>query len=98
MLPDGDGPLLVVVGEVSVTGFKAATTMTTTIGARRNESSHKPGRVLANLNRLLHSFVGGFVTGCTIRIDADGRPRLAHAEHLAPYRNGDVIYLKPWIR
>ena len=54
MLRDGDGPLLVVVGDVSVTGFKAATTVTTTIGALRNESSHKPDRVLGpviNLTR-----------------------------------------------
>jgi hypothetical protein len=91
VLPDQDGSLLIVVGDVSGKGLKAAMTVSIIIGALRSERSRDPAGVLTNLNRILHRQISGFVTCCATLIDADGRLRIANAGHLPPYRNGDEI-------
>ncbi len=91
VLPDQDGSLLIVVGDVSGKGLKAAMTVSIIVGALRSECSRDPARVLTNLNRLLHRQISGFVTCCATLINADGRLRLANAGHLPPYRNGEEI-------
>ena len=86
--PGDDGSLLVVVGDVSGKGLKAAMTVSTIVGALRGCSSRGPADVLAYLNRVLHGQISGFVTCCAARIAADGAMTLANAGHLSPYRNG----------
>jgi hypothetical protein len=91
ILPGDDGSLLIVVGDVSGKGLKAAMTVSTIIGALRNEKERRPAEVLRNLNRVLHGQVSGFVTCCATLIAADGTMTLANAGHLSPYRNGEEM-------
>ena len=91
VLPGGDGSLLIVVGDVSGKGLKAAMTVSTIIGALRNEPSHRPAEILAHLNRVLHGQIGGFVTCCVALVSAEGRVTIANAGHLSPYLNGKEL-------
>lgn len=86
--PDHDGSLLIIVGDVSGKGLKAAMTVSTIVGALRNEPSRQPAQVLANLNRVLHGQIKGFVTCCACLLSADGAMTVANAGHIPPYRNG----------
>lgn len=95
VLPGDDGSLLIVVGDVSGKGMKAAMTVSTIVGALRNETSRQPSEVLAHLNRVLHGQVSGFVTCCATLIAADGAMHVANAGHLSPYRNGEEMAVEP---
>ncbi len=86
-----DGSLLIVVGDVSGKGLKAAMTVSSIIGALRNEKERQPALVLRNLNRVLHGRISGFVTCASARIAADGAVTIANAGHLSPYRNGEEL-------
>lgn len=88
ILPGDDGSLLIVVGDVSGKGLKAAMTVSTIVGALRAYPLRAPVEVLANLNRVLHGQVGGFVTCMAALIAADGAMSFANAGNLAPYCNG----------
>jgi serine phosphatase RsbU (regulator of sigma subunit) len=84
-----DGSLLVVVGDVSGKGLKAAMLVSVTIGILRNEKSWSPAAILAALNGGLTGHTGGgFVTCCCAHLESDGRVRFANAGHLAPYLDG----------
>ena len=84
-----DGSLLVVVGDVSGKGLKAAMLVSVAIGILRNEKSGSPGTVLAALNEGLAGHTGGgFVTCGCARFDTDGTVTLASAGHPAPYADG----------
>jgi len=89
--PGEDGSVLIVVGDVSGKGLKAAMTVSTIVGALRNESSRQPTEVLVRLNRVLHGQVSGFVTCCATLITSDGAMTIANAGHLSPYRNGEEM-------
>jgi serine phosphatase RsbU (regulator of sigma subunit) len=91
VLPGGDGSLLVVVGDVSGKGLKAAMSVSTIVGALRNEKTRQPADVLRHLNGVLHGQITGFVTCCAALIAADGVMTIANAGHLAPYRNGKEL-------
>src|SRR5271156_470942 len=95
ILPGEDGGVLVVVGDVSGKGLKAAMTVSAIMGALHDYSSSKPANVLAHLNRVLHGRVGGFVTCCATLIAADGTMALANAGNPAPYRNGEEMAVQP---
>jgi len=86
--PGEDGSVLIVVGDVSGKGLKAAMTVSTVVGALRGRKERQPAEVLAHLNRVLHGQVGGFVTCCATLITSDGAMTIANAGHLSPYRNG----------
>lgn len=88
-----DGALLVVVGDVSGKGLKAAMTVSLIVGALRSESGSEPGKVLANLNRVLcaRGHDGGFVTCCCLRLSGEGVLDIATAGHPAPFVNGSEI-------
>jgi len=89
VLPEGDGGLLVVMGDVSGKGLRAAMTVSAVIGALRTMPPLAPSRILSDLNRgLAGQLRGGFVTCCAARIKHDGAATIANAGHLAPYRNG----------
>jgi sigma-B regulation protein RsbU (phosphoserine phosphatase) len=95
VLPDGEGSVLVVVGDVSGKGLKAAMTVSAIMGALHDYSSSRPAEVLAHLNRVLYGRVGGFVTCCATLIAMDGTMTLANAGNPAPYRNGDEMEVEP---
>ncbi len=91
VLPGADGSLLVVVGDVSGKGLKAAMTVSTIVGALRNGKERTPADVLRALNHVLHGQVSGFVTCSAALISADGAMTFANAGNLAPYRNGEEL-------
>ena len=95
VLPGEDGSVLVVVGDVSGKGLKAAMTVSAIMGALRDYLSHQPTEVLAHLNRVLYGQVSGFVTCCATLIAADGAMTLANAGNPAPYRNGQEMAVAP---
>jgi hypothetical protein len=89
VLPAGDGAILVVVGDVSGKGLKAAMTVSAIAGALDNEFSRNPSEILSHLNRaLLQHKRGGFVTCCAALMKQNGEVRIANAGHLAPYADG----------
>jgi len=89
--PADDDSLLIVFGDVSGKGLKAAMTVSAIIGALRNEPSRRPATVLHNLNRILHGNVDGFATCAAALITADGAMIIANAGNPAPYRNGQEL-------
>jgi hypothetical protein len=89
VLPEPDGGVLVVVGDVSGKGLRAAMTVSAIIGALRTMPVLPPARILAALNRgLVGQLQGGFVTCCVARIGEDGAITIANAGQIAPYLNG----------
>lgn len=89
--PAEDGSLLVVVGDVSGKGLKAAMTVSAIIGALRGCSSRAPAGILTYLNAVLHGQVQGFATCCVCLIATDGGMAIANAGHIPPYRNGEEM-------
>jgi phosphoserine phosphatase RsbU/P len=88
---------LIVVGDVSGKGLKAAMTGAIAIGALRALAGEGlgPAIILSRLNRQLASASdGGFITCLCARIDADGALTLANAGHLSPYCNGEEVELE----
>jgi phosphoserine phosphatase RsbU/P len=96
VFPQSDGSALVVIGDVSGKGLKAAMTGTLVLGALRAlaQENLSPAETLFRLNaQLAASSDGGFVTCLCARITGDGKVTLANAGHLAPYCNGEEIPL-----
>jgi hypothetical protein len=91
-----EGAALVVLGDVSGKGLKAAMTVSLIIGALRTmvEISQAPAEILAGLSRRLVGRMGsGFATCLVLRLDADGECLLANAGHLPPFLNGVELSL-----
>jgi hypothetical protein len=95
VMPGQDGSVLVVVGDVSGKGLKAAMTVSAIMGSLHDYPAASPSEVLAHLNRVLHGRVSGFVTCCAAHIAADGTMTLANAGNPAPYRNGVEMAVEP---
>lgn len=98
VLEQGDGATLIVVGDVSGKGLKAAMTGTLAIGALWSlaDENLAPAELLARLNRQIgRAQDGGFVTCLCVRITTAGQVTAANAGHLSPYRNGAEIVLEP---
>ncbi len=88
--------VLVVMGDVSGKGLKAAMTVALIVGAVRMlaETMDCPAEILAGLNRRLYGRMrGGFVTCVALRLDADGDCQVANAGHLPPFVNGEEMEL-----
>lgn len=97
---EGDGKgnrgTLIVAGDVSGKGLRAAMTVSLVVGTLRTlaEFDLGPAAVLAGLNRrLIGRTQGGFVTCCAVRIDAEGRATMANAGHCHPYLDGHEVDL-----
>lgn len=93
VLDQSDGATLIVIGDVSGKGLKAAMTGTLAIGALRTLAAEKlgPGKLLTRLNgEMARGQDGGFVTCLCVRISTD-EMTVANAGHLAPYRNGEEL-------
>jgi hypothetical protein len=89
ILDRADGSRLIVIGDVSGKGLKAAMLVSVVIGALRQSEESAPGAILAGLNRVLHGQTGGgFVTALCARFSPVGEVIVANAGHLAPYVDG----------
>jgi serine phosphatase RsbU (regulator of sigma subunit) len=89
---------LLIVGDVSGKGLKAAMTVSLIVGALRSlvETTEDPAEILAGLNRRVYGRLrGGFVTCLVLRLGAKGECVMASAGHLAPFLNGDEIPVPP---
>jgi hypothetical protein len=85
---------LIVLGDVSGKGLRAAMTVSLIVGTVRTlaEGTADPAEILTGLNRRLHGRLrGGFATCLVMRLDVDGSCVLANAGHPAPFLNGEEI-------
>jgi hypothetical protein len=90
-----DGSLLLIMGDVSGKGLKAALTVSLIVGLWQemmDGSEQSPQCILSRLNQqLMRRLSEGFVTCLCVRLSADGTLTLANAGHLAPYVNGQEL-------
>ena len=90
VIAQDDGSALLVLGDVSGKGLKAAMTVSLIVGTVRTlaERFGEPAEILAGLNRRLNNRLqNGFATCLVLRLGADGACSLASAGHPAPYLN-----------
>ena len=96
ILPDGNGGLLVVVGDVAGKGLPAAMLVSVLVGAIRAtaDRTSNPEELLASLNeRLVGRGGSGFSTALAAHICNNGTVRIANAGHLSPYLDGREVEL-----
>jgi hypothetical protein len=94
VLEQPDGCTLIVVGDVSGKGLKAAMTGALAIGAVRTLAAEDlgPGTLLSRLSyQMRDTQDSGFITCLCVRIGANGSILAANAGHLSPYRGGEEI-------
>jgi hypothetical protein len=94
VLEQPDGFALIVVGDVSGKGLKAAMTGALAIGALRTLAAENltPGALMERLNRqMMAAQESGFITCLCLRLSREGVVTIANAGHLAPYRGGVEI-------
>ncbi|MHB1937899.1 MAG: PP2C family protein-serine/threonine phosphatase [Acidobacteriaceae bacterium] len=97
VIPLEQGGALVVVGDVSGKGLKAAMVVSLIVGTLRTlaDYTQEPGDILRGLNRrLIGRIQGGFATCVAMRIDADGSAAIATAGHFSPLREGKELPLE----
>lgn len=90
MIPLAEGATLIVLGDVSGKGLKAAMTVSLIVGAVRTlaETWGSPAEVLSGLNRRLHGRLQhGFVTCLALRLEPYGDCTIANAGHPSPFLN-----------
>lgn len=98
LIPLPGNAAMVVIGDVSGKGLRAAMAVALLVGAIRStvEVQGEPAAVLAALNRRLHGRLrGGFATCLVLRLEATGKCRMANAGHLPPFLNGREVDLPP---
>ena len=91
VLPQSDGSALILVGDVSGKGLRAAMLGTLIVGAAGAlaQENLAPEEMLNRLNRHLCGRTdGGFATCVCARLAPNGALSIANAGHLSPYRNG----------
>jgi hypothetical protein len=91
VFPRPDGSALILVGDVSGKGLRAAMLGTLIVGAAGAlaQVNLAPAEMLDRLNRHLHGRNdGGFATCLCALLTADGMLSIANAGHLTPYHNG----------
>jgi hypothetical protein len=96
VLEQPGGSTLIVIGDVSGKGLKAAMTGALVLGAIRSLAQEhlSPALILSRLNAQLSTPAEeGFVTCLVASVEPDGLFTIANAGHLAPYRNGEEIAL-----
>ena len=94
IIPVEEGSTLIVLGDVSGKGLKAAMAVSMIVGAVRTlvETTSRPAEILAGLNRRLFGRLqGGFATAVALRLDSDGTCIIACAGHPAPYVNDQEL-------
>jgi serine phosphatase RsbU (regulator of sigma subunit) len=94
VLPQTDGSILVVIGDVSGKGLKAAMTGAFAIGALHALAAEAsdPPQLLSRLNReILRGQDSGFITCLCIKLNPNGQMTISNAGHLSPYRNSEEL-------
>jgi phosphoserine phosphatase RsbU/P len=97
VLPQADGSTMIVIGDVSGKGLRAAMTGTLAIGALRALAADisDPAQLLGRLNReIAQAHDGGFITCLCLRLDPNGEVAISNAGHLSPYQNGEELPLE----
>ncbi len=92
-----DASTLIVVGDVSGKGLKAAMTVSLIVGTLRTlvDYTQEPAEILAGMNRRLFGRVqDGFATCVVLRLKPNGEAVIANAGHLAPFRDGEELPLR----
>jgi hypothetical protein len=90
IIPLENGSTLVLLGDVSGKGLRAAMAVSLIVGAVRALAHliQSPARLLTELNQRLYGRLqGGFATCVAMRLDATGCCLVASAGHPAPYLN-----------
>jgi len=98
VFPRSDGSALVLVGDVSGKGLRAAMLGTLIVGAAGAlaQENLAPEEMLNRLNRHLCGRTdGGFATCLCALLQRDGALTIANAGHLPPYRNGRELSCDP---
>ncbi len=87
---DGDGSVLIVVGDVTGKGLQAGMLVALLVGAIRSAVQHDPDplMVLNRLNEELYDREHASATCLILRIVSTGMVTLVNAGHLPPYLNG----------
>jgi Stage II sporulation protein E (SpoIIE) len=96
IIPLDNGSTLVILGDVSGKGLKAAMAVSLIVGAARMVADYtsSPAEILAGLNRRLHGRLqGGFATAIALRLDRDGTCAISSAGHPAPFFNQHEMIL-----
>jgi serine phosphatase RsbU (regulator of sigma subunit) len=96
LIPLVGGATLLLLGDVSGKGLKAAMTVSLIVGAARTlaEISEDPAEILSGLNRRLYGRLqNGFVTCLVLRLDSDGVCEVANAGHPSPFLNQQELGL-----
>jgi hypothetical protein len=96
VLAKPSGAAIILLGDVSGKGLKAAMTVSLIIGAARTLADFydDPAEILTGLNRRLNGRLqNGFVTALILRVDPDGTCTLANAGHLSPFLNAHELPL-----
>jgi Stage II sporulation protein E (SpoIIE) len=96
ILPLSGGSTLIVLGDVSGKGLRAAMAVSLIVGAIRTlaESAQSPASLLSELNKqLVGRLQGGFATCIALRLDGNGTCTIASAGHPAPLIDGREINL-----
>jgi Stage II sporulation protein E (SpoIIE) len=91
IVPLKTGATLILMGDVSGKGLRAAMAVSLIVGAARTlaETTTWPSEIMAGLNRRLFGRLqGGFTTCVALRIDPVGHCNIASAGHLSPFING----------
>ena len=94
VIPQTDGSILIVLGDVSGKGLGAAMTGTFAIGALHALAAEisDPPRLLSRLNReALRGKDSGFITCICVKLSPGGQMTISNAGHLSPYKNGEEL-------
>ncbi|HZD78376.1 MAG TPA: PP2C family protein-serine/threonine phosphatase [Acidobacteriaceae bacterium] len=94
VMPQENGGALIVVGDVSGKGLKAAMTVSLIVGTLRTlaDYTQQPAEILRGLNRRLVGRIdGGFATCVVLHLAANGETTVANGGHLAPFRDGKEL-------
>jgi hypothetical protein len=96
-LEDADRSTLIILGDVSGKGLRAAMAVSFIVGALHALVEHisSPAALLAELNkRLLGRLENGFTTCLALRVEQDGRCAISGAGHPAPFIGDQEIQIK----
>jgi serine phosphatase RsbU (regulator of sigma subunit) len=91
VIPLKSGSTLVVIGDVSGKGLRAAMIVSMIVGTLLTVSGYteEPAEILGELNRRLSGHIHeGFATCLAVRLEEKGSLAVANAGHLSPYLNG----------
>src|SRR5271166_600627 len=94
VLPQIDGSLVLVIGDVSGKGLGAAMTGAFAIGALHALAAEisDPPQLLSRLNRqMLRGQERGFITCLCIKLSPSGQMTISNAGHLPFYKNGEEL-------